>query len=166
MFGPWHDRASRSRRSATRARDRLDLSLGRRIRSTTRIIWRTRVKLSGLVKGNAFPLVGAAVADTPPSAGSSPQRPFESERAEGFAVTGLRLEERPPAPVMEIGPMNMQVLDAPRDISGGYKVDVSRGERIGRVSSEWFSPIAAGPAWWKAPLSMSRRTVATRSGWR
>ena len=35
--------------------------------------------------------------------------------------------------------MNMQVLDARRDASGGYKVDVSRGERVGRVSSEWFS---------------------------
>ena len=35
--------------------------------------------------------------------------------------------------------MNMQVLDARRDSNGGYKVDVSRGERIGRVSSEWFS---------------------------
>ncbi|MFS8037422.1 DUF932 domain-containing protein [Xanthobacter sp. AM11] len=35
--------------------------------------------------------------------------------------------------------MNMRVLDARRDLSGGYKVDVSRGERIGRVSSEWFS---------------------------
>ncbi|BBB13958.1 DUF932 domain-containing protein [Sphingopyxis sp. FD7] len=35
--------------------------------------------------------------------------------------------------------MNMQVLDAHRDASGGYKVDVSRGQRIGRVSSEWFS---------------------------
>ena len=35
--------------------------------------------------------------------------------------------------------MNMQVLDARRDVSGGYKVDVSRGERGGRVSSEWFS---------------------------
>ena len=35
--------------------------------------------------------------------------------------------------------MNMQVLDGRRDASGGYKVDVSRGERIGRVSSEWFS---------------------------
>jgi hypothetical protein len=32
--------------------------------------------------------------------------------------------------------MNMQVLDARRDMSGGYKVNVSRGERIGRVSSE------------------------------
>lgn len=30
-------------------------------------------------------------------------------------------------------------LDARRDVHGGYKVDVSRGERIGRVSSEWFS---------------------------
>ena len=35
--------------------------------------------------------------------------------------------------------MNMQVLDAGRDVSGGYKVDVTRGERVGRVSSEWFS---------------------------
>ena len=28
-------------------------------------------------------------------------------------------------------------VDAP--VSGAYKVDISRGERIGRVSSEWFS---------------------------
>ena len=35
--------------------------------------------------------------------------------------------------------MNMQVLDARCDVGGGYKVDTSRGERIGRVSSEWFS---------------------------
>lgn len=35
--------------------------------------------------------------------------------------------------------MNMQVLDARRDASGGYKVDVTRGSHNGRVSSEWFS---------------------------
>jgi hypothetical protein len=35
--------------------------------------------------------------------------------------------------------MNMQILDARRDARGGYRVDVSRGERVGRVSSEWFS---------------------------
>ncbi|MBN8968075.1 MAG: DUF932 domain-containing protein [Rhizobiales bacterium] len=35
--------------------------------------------------------------------------------------------------------MNIQILDARRDTSGGYKVDVGRGERIGRVSSEWFN---------------------------
>ena len=35
--------------------------------------------------------------------------------------------------------MNMQVLDASSDTNGGYRVDVSRGERVGRVSSEWFS---------------------------
>jgi hypothetical protein len=33
----------------------------------------------------------------------------------------------------------VSVLEARRDTTGGYKVDVSRGERIGRVSSEWFS---------------------------
>ncbi len=35
--------------------------------------------------------------------------------------------------------MSFQVLDARLDASGGYKVDVSRGSRVGRVSSEWFS---------------------------
>jgi hypothetical protein len=35
--------------------------------------------------------------------------------------------------------MNIRVLDARREFSNGYKVDASRGERIGRVSSEWFS---------------------------
>ena len=33
----------------------------------------------------------------------------------------------------------MEVLAPAVDRSGGYKVDVSRGERIGRVSSEWFA---------------------------
>src|SRR5260370_35730011 len=33
----------------------------------------------------------------------------------------------------------LNVLDAGRGEHGGYKVDVSRGQRIGRVSSEWFS---------------------------
>lgn len=54
-------------------------------------------------------------------------------------MTGWKLEERPPAPAMEFDPMTMQVLDARREVSGGYKVDVSRGERVGRVSSEWFN---------------------------
>ena len=51
---------------------------------------------------------------------------------------GLRVGESLPAPVMEFDPMNMQVLDARRDVSGGWKVDINRGERIGQVSSEWF----------------------------
>lgn len=33
--------------------------------------------------------------------------------------------------------MNMQVLEARRVVSGGYKVDITRGQRVGRVSSEW-----------------------------
>lgn len=33
----------------------------------------------------------------------------------------------------------VEVLDARPTPSGGYKVDVSRGDRIGRVSSEWFN---------------------------
>jgi hypothetical protein len=34
---------------------------------------------------------------------------------------------------------NVEVLDARPDPRGGFRVDVGRGERIGRVSSEWFS---------------------------
>ncbi len=33
----------------------------------------------------------------------------------------------------------VQVLDASREATGGYRVDASRGGVIGRVSSEWFS---------------------------
>ncbi len=35
--------------------------------------------------------------------------------------------------------MEAATLESRRDASGGYKVDVSRGTRIGRVSSEWYS---------------------------
>jgi hypothetical protein len=35
-------------------------------------------------------------------------------------------------------PANRNSFGAP-PVSAGYKVDISRGERIGRVSSEWFS---------------------------
>jgi hypothetical protein len=34
---------------------------------------------------------------------------------------------------------NVKILDDACGPRGGYKVDVNRGERIGRVSSEWFS---------------------------
>lgn len=34
---------------------------------------------------------------------------------------------------------HVEILDAARDHTGGYKVDVNRGGRVGRVSSEWFS---------------------------
>ncbi len=54
-------------------------------------------------------------------------------------MTGLGLEKRSPAPVVEIIPMDTQILDARPNARGGYSVDVSRGQRIGRVSSEWFS---------------------------
>lgn len=34
---------------------------------------------------------------------------------------------------------NHVTIDAGRDAPGGYKVDVGRGQRVGRVSSEWFN---------------------------
>ena len=36
--------------------------------------------------------------------------------------------------------MDVQVLDGGRDVTGGYKVDVSRGERGGRGWSERVNP--------------------------
>jgi len=42
---------------------------------------------SRIVRGKAFPLAGATVAGTPPSAGRSPQRP-ERQSADGIFVTG------------------------------------------------------------------------------
>ena len=59
--------------------------------------------------------------------------------------------------------MNMQVLDAPRDPTGGYKVDVSRGERVGRVSSEWFSRPADERYLSLSELARSVRDRADRS---
>ena len=35
--------------------------------------------------------------------------------------------------------MTTQIIDAGRAASGGYRVDVSRGENVDRVSSEWFA---------------------------
>lgn len=57
----------------------------------------------------------------------------------------------------------MQVLDARRDTTGGYKVDVCRGERIGRVSSEWFSRPADERYLSLSELSRSVRDRADRS---
>src|SRR5436189_5395991 len=33
----------------------------------------------------------------------------------------------------------MTMTQNEQPVSGGFRVDVSRGERVGRVSSEWFS---------------------------
>jgi hypothetical protein len=33
----------------------------------------------------------------------------------------------------------VEILDSARNGASGYKVDVARGKRVGRVSSEWFS---------------------------
>ena len=33
----------------------------------------------------------------------------------------------------------VEILESARDRTNGYKVDLTRGQRVGRVSSEWFS---------------------------
>jgi len=35
--------------------------------------------------------------------------------------------------------MSIGVVETDGEVFDSYKVDVSRGQRIGRVSSEWFS---------------------------
>ena len=65
---------------------------------------------------------------------------------------------------MEIAPMTMQILDARQEASGGYRVDVSRGERVGRVSSEWFSRPADERYLSLNELARSVRDRASRSG--
>ena len=57
----------------------------------------------------------------------------------------------------------ISVLEARRDTSGGYKVDVGRGERIGRVSSEWFSRPADERYLSLSELAHSVRDRADRS---
>ena len=52
----------------------------------------------------------------------------------------------------------VEIPDAARAEHGGYRVDVSRGERIGRVSSEWFSRPAD-----ERYLSLSELFAAVRS---
>jgi hypothetical protein len=59
--------------------------------------------------------------------------------------------------------MNMQVLDARRAATGGYKVDVTRGQRVGRVSSEWFSRPADERYLSLSDLARSVRDRADRS---
>ncbi|MGY4598101.1 hypothetical protein ACVWXL_005847 [Bradyrhizobium sp. GM22.5] len=53
---------------------------------------------------------------------------------------GLRAERRVPRRPSRRFPMTqVTVLDGARNQRAGYRVDVSRGERVGRVASEWFS---------------------------
>ena len=56
-----------------------------------------------------------------------------------------------------------QVLDARCDKSGGYTVDVTRVQRIGRVSSEWFSRPADQRFLSLSDLARSVRDRADRS---
>ncbi len=56
-----------------------------------------------------------------------------------------------------------QVPSPARLGSSGYKVDVSRGERIGRVSSEWFSRPADERFLSLADLHRAVKTRADRS---
>lgn len=54
----------------------------------------------------------------------------------------------------------VQVLGGHRDTAGGYRVDSSRGDRNGRVSSEWFSRPAD-----ERYLSLSELYGAVRPGY-
>lgn len=71
----------------------------------------------------------------------------KSQRSVLGPLTGRWPRESLAAPVAESWIMNIEVSKATADVGGasefavssGFKVDLSRGERVGRVSSEWFS---------------------------
>jgi len=54
--------------------------------------------------------------------------------------------------------IQVEILDAARDRAGSHKVDVSRGDGIGRVSSEWFPRLAD-----ERDLSLSDQFAAVRA---
>ena len=73
-----------------------------------------------------------------------------------------------------------RIIDNPSDapVSGGYRVDISRGQNISRVSSEWFSrpdderylsltdftpACAAGPIRQQRGSSRAGRSVSRRA---
>ncbi len=58
---------------------------------------------------------------------------------------------------------SMEILGGRRDVSGGYKVDFSRGQRVSRVSSEWFSRPADERFLSLSELFASVRSRAERS---
>lgn len=58
---------------------------------------------------------------------------------------------------------SMEITGGRRDVSGGYKVDVSRGERVSRVSSEWLSRPADERFLSLSELFASVRSRAERS---
>src|SRR3546814_47537 len=62
----------------------------------------------------------------------------QSERGTGKPVTGKGLERGSGRSSRRFA-MTHPIQAAPADHAPGYKVDISRGQRIGRVSSEWFS---------------------------
>lgn len=59
--------------------------------------------------------------------------------------------------------MTMEDLDGRRDVGGGYKVDATRGQRVSRVSSEWFSRPADERFLSLSELLASVRSRAERS---
>ena len=59
----------------------------------------------------------------------------------------------------------VEVLSASRDHVGGYKMDATRGERVRRVSSEWFSRPADERylSLWDLYATVRRRTERSRT---
>src|SRR4051812_1915260 len=61
-------------------------------------------------------------------------------RGQGVRGGGSRAGREAPGARHGDGPMTqLEVQARTENARNGYKVDVTRGQRIGRVSSEWFS---------------------------
>jgi ParB family chromosome partitioning protein len=59
---------------------------------------------------------------------------------------------------MEVAMAQVNILDAARGERGGYKVDVNRGERIGKAQD-----LLAGSGWLPEPLRTFGRAITTAS---
>ena len=77
----------------------------------------------------------ARLAAWPPRAGMCPLHPARSRAPEGH------VGDMPSALTGKDRTMNfISSSQTPQAVNSGFRVDISRGQRIGRVSSEWFSP--------------------------
>ena len=116
-----------------------------------------------MMEGKAFPS-GRALVSAYPFCGETPQRPLQSESADGFSVTGYELEERLPAPVAEIIPMARQGRNLAEGGARSNLYDDITNKIIAELEQgrlPWVQPWGASPD--TAPLGLPRNASTGRS---
>src|SRR5690349_15653476 len=69
----------------------------------------------------------------------SPLPPGRARESGGSTCRGFLRERGSRTPARRRTMIELEILDPDPALRGGYKVDPSRGNHQGRVSSEWFS---------------------------